>query len=49
MLRLVRFKSAGFWRRTRNSQETAAKETWVRPLARGPEMADLMNRPYVVK
>jgi len=45
----VQFTVGGFWRRKPNSPESAPKDVWVRPHRRGPEMADLVNRPYEVR
>ncbi|MEX3555682.1 MAG: hypothetical protein VB131_03400 [Burkholderia gladioli] len=45
----VRFLVPGFWRRPKNSAPDADKDVWVREHYRGPEMADLVNNPYIVR
>ncbi|WP_247391764.1 hypothetical protein [Ralstonia pseudosolanacearum] len=45
----VRFLVSGFWRRKPGAGQDAPKDVWVKPHHRGPEMADLINRPYVVR
>lgn len=45
----VQFTVGGFWRRKPNTPESAPKDVWVRPHRRGPEMAELVNRPYEVR
>lgn len=45
----VRFLVPGFYRRPPNSAPDAAKSVWVSPHYKGPEMADLVNNPYVVR
>lgn len=45
----VRFLVPGFWRRHPNSAPDAKKDVWVREHYRGPEMADLVNNPYIVR
>lgn len=45
----VRFLVPGFYRRPRNSPLDAKKSVWVRPHMRGPDMADLIHRPFIVK
>lgn len=45
----VRFLVPGFWRRPPNTAPDAKKDVWVREHYRGPEMADLVNNPYIVR
>lgn len=45
----VHFLVPGFYRRPPNSPLGAKKTVWVRPHMRGPDMADLIHRPYIVK
>lgn len=45
----VRFLVPGFYRRSPNSPLDAKRTVWVRPHMRGPDMADLIHRPYIVK
>lgn len=45
----VRFLVPGFYRRPPNSPTDAKKSVWVRPHRKGPEMADLVHKPYIVK
>lgn len=45
----VRFLVPGFYRRPPNSAANAKKSVWVKPHRRGPEMANLVHRPYIVK
>lgn len=45
----VRFLVSGFWRHRPGAQAGSPRDVWVRPHYRGPEMAELVNRPYVVR
>ncbi|MGF6440555.1 hypothetical protein [Paraburkholderia youngii] len=45
----VRFLVPGFYRRPPNSPKDAPKDVWVSPHYKGPEMADLVNNPYIVR
>ncbi|MBN3776267.1 hypothetical protein G3O06_01655 [Burkholderia sp. Ac-20345] len=45
----VRFLVPGFWRRPPNSSPDAKKDVWVSAHYRGPEIADLVNNPYIVR
>lgn len=44
----IRFLVPGFYRRPPNSAPDAKKTIWVHPHHRGPEMATLVHRPYLV-
>ncbi|MBN3761022.1 hypothetical protein [Burkholderia sp. Ac-20365] len=44
-----RFLVPGFWRRPPNSPPDAKKDVWVNAFYKGPEMADLVNKPYIVR
>ena len=45
-----RFIVRGHWRnQPHGSQLSERKLIWIKPYYKGPEMADLVNRPYVVK
>lgn len=45
----VRFLVPGFYRRKPDSAPNAPKDVWVRPHHRGPEMADVISNPYIVR
>ncbi len=45
----VRFLVPGFYRRKPGSDPSAPKDVWVRHHYRGPQMADLISNPYIVK
>lgn len=45
----VRFLVPGKYRRPPNSPPDAKKTVWVRPHLRGPDMAELVHRPYIVR
>lgn len=45
----VRFLVPGFYRRPPNSTSDAKRSVWVRPHHRGPEMANVVHNPYIVK
>lgn len=45
----VRFLVPGFYRRKPDSPPNAPKDVWVRPHHRGPEMADVVSNPYIVR
>lgn len=45
----VRFLVPGFYRRPPGSLADAKKSVWVKPHRRGPEMADVIHKPYIVK
>jgi hypothetical protein len=45
----VRFLVPGFWRRPPNSAPDAQKSVWVKHHFRGPEMADVISNPYIVR
>ena len=47
---LVRFMVRGHWRR--QAHGTASQERkliWIAPFYKGPDLATLLNKPYVVK
>lgn len=45
----VHFLVPGFYRRPPHSPLDAKRTVWVKPHMRGPDMADLIHRPYIVK
>ena len=47
--RNVRFLVRGHWRHQAHGPARSLRRLlWIRPFYKGPEMADLVNRPYVV-
>lgn len=48
--RYVRFIVRGHWRNQAHGPNRAERRLiWIKPYYKGPEMADLVNRPYVVR